>query len=261
MHYLITGADGFIGKHLHAHFTQAGHRVSKFTKTTAWSLEDHICERPDVVIHLAAFVKNTNERTHLDDTILTQRVYSYIQRYSPKTKLIYASTVNVYKSPSAVGCNETFEKEPRTLYEYSKLVGEHIVRQHSNYCILRLSNVYGQGMRHGVLYDWLQKDSVTIGEREPYSTRSFVNIKTVVKAFDRVSDATIINDVFNVCGNRYTNLKEVAEYMKLPFFTTNSKDSTILLPSGEKLKTKFGIVDNSDIALEIHRLKFPGDRP
>ncbi len=262
MHYLITGGRGFIGTHLNRHLTKLGHKVSIFHKQSDWSLADFIFEKPDVIIHLAAYVRNGNEQKHINDITLTNQVVNYVQAYSPKTKILFASTCNVYRTPTIDNCREGFYKEPRTLYEHSKVVGEHIVKQHSNYGILRLSNVYGPGMKAGVIKDWLTKTSVTIKDKAPYSYRCFVHIDTIVEAFDKLSQTEAgFNKTYNVCGSEFTSLERLAELMQLPFSSTEEVESTILLPSGQSIKNDLGVEDKHSIALEIYKMRFPGARP
>lgn len=262
MQYLITGGRGFIGTHLNKYLTNLGHKVSIFHRQSDWSLADFIFDKPDVIIHLAAYVRNTNEQKHINDITMTNQVCGYVNAYSPKTKVLFASTCNVYKSPTIDLCREGFYKEPRTLYEHSKVVGEHIVKQCADHGILRLSNVYGPGMKAGVMKDWLTKTEVVIRDKAPYSYRCFVHIDTIVDAFYKLSLTEAgHNATYNVCGKEYTSLEQLAAYMQLPFRSTEEVESTILLPSGQSIKNALDVEDNHSVALEVYKMRFPGARP
>lgn len=171
---LIIGSSGFIGQNL----------LKKLTKYTVIlydrkegkdifdpELEDNI-RRSDIVYHLAAQVSvnksflNSGE-THRINVLGTARVVELCEKHDKK--LIYPSSAAV-------------EHPDSSPYAHSKWLAEEIVKIAT--CptvILRLYNVYGQGMNPdsgSIMYNFLNSAKITIfGDGE--QTRDYVNINDV----------------------------------------------------------------------------------
>lgn len=210
---LVTGYRGFIGSHLVPYLEGRGEKVVGYDRHTKSLVELFRENNFDYIIHLAANVENTNSFCHIENIEITKELVGLAGLYAPRSKIIYSSTVNVYKSPTSTCCNEQEVISPSTLYEHSKYFCESIVKLHPNYTILRLSNVYGKGC-HGVVADWKNRREVTFPNNDVYPIRCFTHVKDVVDAFAACIECPhVANKIYNICGNDSIDLFQLASYL------------------------------------------------
>ncbi len=174
---LITGGDGFIGRHLVDEFVEVGHHVA----TVDWSSEKEWNQKPsndlrqpdifayhleqfepDVVVHLAAQVGRLFGEDDLIFTVqenaqMTTLVANATAKYG--AKLMYASTSEVYGDWGNLPVHERCagQKTPVNLYGLTKYWGETVCnmywnmyeRDPSHLSHLRFSMPYGVGVVPG----------------------------------------------------------------------------------------------------------------
>lgn len=168
---LLTGATGFIGRHLHARLESEGARVVALSRMppstgcvgTTWvtaGLADLSSDmwraagvaRVDVVMHLGGHVpKNHAEANDVagvyDGSILGTRALLESLPNVPE-RVVFASTLDVY-APADV-LTEASPVRPATLYGSGKLFCEHLVREWtaqagSTCVVLRFGHIVGPG--------------------------------------------------------------------------------------------------------------------
>lgn len=168
MKILITGATGFIGKHLVkeacaifgansiiAFSSQRNHECPCiYYKDSSFDLSEadlKLLENVEVLIHLGAFIpKSMNESNSIVDCngniYFTEKLYAL--PFGALKKVIYISTTDVYESADIT--TEYTSVRPISLYGLSKYYCEQITaifasNHHLTYQILRLGHVYGPG--------------------------------------------------------------------------------------------------------------------
>jgi UDP-glucose 4-epimerase len=150
--WAITGASGFIGRHLVDVLAKRGARVRK--------LEGRITDREalaalvrgaGVVVHLAAYVHEradtAEERRECWSTNVegTRLLLDAITAEAPSAFLIFVSTANVYPA-SDKALDETAAVDPKTYYGQTKLAAESLVLASGRQAaILRPAMVFGPG--------------------------------------------------------------------------------------------------------------------
>lgn len=171
---LVTGATGFIGRHLTARLRQitginlallsrqaisggrgvtwvssAFDQLSKDTWLTAG------LEQFDLVLHLGAFIPKTGDAAdRIEDVYRDNLVGTRLLLESfplPPKRVVLASSIDVYApAPSALPLSEASPLGPASLYGASKLFCEQLIRtfarQHAcEYAILRYGHIFGPG--------------------------------------------------------------------------------------------------------------------
>lgn len=158
---LITGADGFIGRHLGKELTSHGHMVTGIDRRDG-DLSDpgvarYLISRasPDVVCHLAAQVGRLFGEQDLSFTIKANAIVTGLVAQAcdeMDARLVYASTSEVYGDQ---GNNVVYEDSPMDIpynaYGLTKRWGEEICQLYApiDLKILRLSMPYGPGLPPG----------------------------------------------------------------------------------------------------------------
>ena len=194
MKILVTGATGFIGRHLmrrllaqHAasdivclvqHSGTPGEqsKLSDLRATGVHLIEGDLREpmvaaerlpHVDLVFHLAANVDTSASPAALAINDLgCANLLRWLEGSLDGARVLYASSIAVLDRdrPSRGPLNETSPCVPRTDYGRTKLRGEEIIRTEAarlgfHYTILRLATVYGPGEKIDGLFDRLIKDT------------------------------------------------------------------------------------------------------
>ena len=168
---LLTGANGFIGKHLLAYIKSnpdyASDRIVLLTSAAVAGYECLVCPdyqvrrtdfddagitQVDIFVHLGSFTPKKQEQAN--DPMLCSRNITFTLAClaalpSSLQCLIYTSTLDVYDASSEC-LSEESPVNPMSLYGWSKLYSEQLVQhwtqQHGTVCqILRLGHIYGPG--------------------------------------------------------------------------------------------------------------------
>lgn len=169
MKILITGVNGFIGRHM-ARFFSARHEVFGVTRaTTSFNdsfavklisadlsksgFVDRLPSGIDCVIHLAQSTQYRNfpegaedmRRINIDATC---QLLEWA-RVTGVKQFIFSSTANVYGKSNAQ-LTEAHSTQPESFYGATKLAAEHLAKQYQNYFqvdVLRFFTVYGPGQQ------------------------------------------------------------------------------------------------------------------
>jgi GDP-4-dehydro-6-deoxy-D-mannose reductase len=150
MRILVTGSDGFVGRHLCAALRAAGHSVLEppgpsaeggLEVTDAASvLSVFGSARPDAVVHLAAV--SSVAQSHRDpaqtfsvNALGTTNVLAAVRDVCPKARLLIVGSGEVYgRAASATPAPEDTPLEPLSPYAASKLAAEAVALQfHRSY--------------------------------------------------------------------------------------------------------------------------------
>jgi len=242
---LVTGAQGFIGRHLTAEFAQHGWAVFGVDRRAAVlgggsprirSEQCDVATRrfgrlllslcPDVVVHLAAqsslAAMERDPAAGLRDNILGTASVVEACRAAGVRRLVFASSAAVYGQPDSLPIREDAALRPVSSYGWSKLAGEQLVIRGAeaggpSYAVLRFANVYGPGQEAkdepGVISRWL--DSIIRGK--PLAVRSvgrpsrdFIYVQDVTTAIVAVAagDAT---GCYNIASGRETSLAHLLQ--------------------------------------------------
>jgi UDP-glucuronate 4-epimerase len=169
MRVLVTGASGFIGRHLVARLCTQGREVFGLDRRP-WpdapcpAAEVDICDaqalhavfskaQPDAVVHLAACV---GVRPSLEDPGLytrtnvagTRNVLACAEAHQVG-RVVFSSSSSVYGATTPEPSRESDPLRPRSPYAQSKIDAEALVRTYGGTTTtLRLFTVYGPSMRH-----------------------------------------------------------------------------------------------------------------
>lgn len=187
---LLTGAGGFVGRHVISDLVQSGLRVAPLYRgekvkisNDRWELNltlaDHVRELkevkevPDVVIHLAGRVEIALQPNKADcllpplpgmedisalydtNVVAAANILDFCLHRGVR-HLIYISSQTVYGLPDSETVNEGSPCAPLEHYAASKLCGEHVLRigacQGIAVTCLRIPGIYAEDRTDGVVY-------------------------------------------------------------------------------------------------------------
>lgn len=157
MKILLTGATGFVGKHLLPKLIEAGHDVD----THLWNIRN---KKPDLVIHLAAV---THISLDFDGKLFDTNIVLASEVFSLPCRIIYASS-----------CSAKYLTNP---YSYTKRYCEYLGRQHYDAVGLRFHNIYGPNNNKGIVKFLMdQPNGGRINIRGPELVRDYVHVEDVI---------------------------------------------------------------------------------
>ena len=259
---LVTGADGFIGSHLHNKLETLGEvkgidnysHPSKAPNKSEYGdvryyrdIEDYV-KWADIVFHLAAQIHVDKSIKNPQETIDvnvggTLNVLELCRKY--KKKLVFASTSEVYGSSQEEFMDERHQLDAQSPYAASKVAGDRLCKSYidtygMDIAILRNFNTFGEyqndGSYGGVIAIFtkqaLNNEPITIygsGEQE----RDYMYIDDAVNGYILASKIT---GVINIGTGTTVKIKELAEQIK------------------EITKSKSEIIHLDDRAGEVQRL-------
>jgi len=161
MRIVVTGSQGFLGRHLCADLFYAKHDVHGIDRETGDLTVPGIADAligawcPEVVVHLAAAVgrilgEDDIENTIRSNALMTANVARACARYD--VRLVYVSTSEIYGDQGERLCDEDGPAVlPHNLYGLTKRWGEEVARLYApaGLQVIRPSMPYGPGLPVG----------------------------------------------------------------------------------------------------------------
>jgi len=248
---LVTGGDGFIGRHLMK--ALKGDGVSWDIKTGKDLFSNDILPYVDkckAIVHLAALSSTQKsmdepEATYKLNVQGTLRMLLLAGMY--KRKLVFISSAAVYKDIGRNSYREIDELDSSNPYGMSKIDAEYSCasfRRRVPIVVLRLFNVYGSGQNPeyaGVISGFLQqmKDGVLAITGDGNQTRDFINVTDVVKIImEAIDDNAWNGKTVNVGTGRATSINELAA-----IFKNANKNILRLQYTDERKEIKYSAAD------------------
>lgn len=222
---LLTGADGFTGRHLSSAAASRGYRVlalqSDLGNTQALAAELS-GTRIDYAIHLAAISAVTH-----DDELALYRVNVFgtlnllqalCQQAQKPSRVIIASSANVYGNAATSPISESCPPAPVNHYAMSKLAMEHMAAQYQDRLPLitvRPFNYTGEGHDQRFVIPKLvhhfsrRSESVELGNMDV--EREFNDVRSVCGMYLDLLLHGADNEVYNLCSGRTYTLAQVID--------------------------------------------------
>jgi len=249
MKILVTGGAGFIGSHLVDRLVDEGYRVrvvdnlssgrvenikhhleSRSVELIAGNLKDpqvalRAVEGVDTVFHFAANpevrVSTTNPEIHFNENIVaTFNLLEALRRKGVK-ELVFASSSSVYGEPEEIPVDENAPIRPVSVYGASKAACEALIHAYTKLygvkaVVLRYANVVGPRLRHGVVWDFINKLLKNPTELEILGdgkqVRSYIYVDDAVEATITAWRRTETSyEAYNIASEDWITVDEVTD--------------------------------------------------
>jgi nucleoside-diphosphate-sugar epimerase len=236
MRVLVTGAEGFVGRHLIEVLRDGGHAVTATARTQtephegipftaielgraeAW--RDLVVRvRPDAVVHLAGLTGHPDPgelyRVNVVGTEVLLQAIASVEGVRPSVLL--ASTSAVYGDQTLPLIDETAPTLPVSHYGLTKLAMEQVARLHAATLpirIVRPFNVIGRGQNEAFLIPKVvahfvkRAPSIELGNLKP--ERDFIDVRDAVEVLATLTAIEpVAFDVVNLCSGVGTSVERI----------------------------------------------------
>ncbi|MEM1954529.1 MAG: NAD-dependent epimerase/dehydratase family protein [Nitrososphaerota archaeon] len=275
MRIAVTGASGFIGSHLTRYLSDRGHEVlridvrgvdhpvdvTSFEQVNRFFAEN----RPESVIHLAAIASipeciRDPRRCFEVNVLGTLNVVEASVRHGV-SRLIYASSANVYGARPRTPVTEDEPLRPRSPYDHTKVAAESVVMSYVSSkgldaVVFRSWKIFGEGepetsVTTRFIDACLKGDPIPLynGGRDvtdPYHVLNYCRAVELALNADGIS-----GEVFNLGTGNRISIRELADLIRrltgssselvdLPPRTDQEREPMISYPSIEKARRVLG---------------------
>jgi UDP-glucose 4-epimerase len=247
----ILGGAGFIGSHLTEALLKEGYNLTVFDRKSAPFFKqlqannlnilqgdfltlnglEEMLENIDIIVHLISTTvpKTSNENPIFDakSNLLGTIKLLEIARKKGIKKIVFASSGGtVYGVPQEIPISESHPTNPINSYGIIKLtIEKYLYLYHYiygiDYCILRMSNVYGerqtvsniQGLIPTIVFNGLQKkETVIYGDGSV--VRDYLYVSDAVNAFVKAIAYSGDNKIFNIGSGKGYSINEIISYVE-----------------------------------------------
>ena len=227
MNILLTGSDGFTGRHFANLAQSMGHTVLplKADLGDTDALRQEVLETaPQAVVHLAAisFVGHPdNTSFYAVNVIGTMNLLAALTQL-PRTPgcVLLASSANVYGNCEMSPITETQAPAPMNHYAMSKLAMEHMSRTYADRLPLNITrpfNYTGPGQAANFVISKLvghfARRAQTVALGNLHVEREFNDVQMVCSAYLHLLDCGVPGETYNICSGRPYTLQHVIDVM------------------------------------------------
>jgi GDP-4-dehydro-6-deoxy-D-mannose reductase len=237
---LVTGARGFVGRHLVAHLEACGDTVIETDlmaggpdlADAAAMLELIDGVRPECIYHLAGWADVGGSWDHPREAFEANAngTLNVLEaaRQTGVDRILNIGSADVYGKvqPEDLPITETHPLNPATPYAASKIAAEYLgIQAHNGHDLdvisVRAFNHIGPGQSDKFVAPALalrvarnerdRVDSVEVGNLEP--RRDLTDVRDVVRAYRMVVADGVPGQIYNVCSGRVLAIREVADFL------------------------------------------------
>jgi len=269
---LVTGASGFVGKHLIEKLSGKKDKILGIDlRIESTDGADGVCFKeidikdpdkvaniikklkPSRIFHLAA---QSSVKNSWQDPIETFRINVFgginileaVKKYSPGSKVLVVCTAEEYGDGNLPGkaIKETDKLNPSNPYAISKAALDFFSTTYNkaygvNIFVSRSFNHIGPGQSERFVCSDFAKQIALIekGEAEPLlrvgnlgSYRDFLDVRDVVSAYIRIVERAKPGVVYNVCSGRKTKVKKILDIL----LSLSSRDDIKIEVDSQRLR-------------------------
>ncbi|MBG6236605.1 nucleoside-diphosphate-sugar epimerase [Pedobacter sp. CAN_A7] len=225
---LIVGINSFLGKAVYDHVKADGviigvYHVNKdnIPEGIASVKVDKISNLKGkafgVIYLVSAYIPNSIEED--DEKLIAANILlpKKLSEFFPASRIVFCSSVSVYQNYSSKDVLSMDDvPKPNTKYALSKLWAEQIISRHKSYAILRISSMYGVGMKTNTFLPRIIKDLILNQRILLYGNglrfQNYIHVNDVAKIMIKAGQLQKNVSMLAVDDYSYTN-KDIAQMM------------------------------------------------
>jgi len=229
---LLSGATGFLGKHLFRHFEKMGHEVFGTANRAQVDAPIFYCDirdqlavedifhrvQPEIVIHCAAISSVTSsvaQDYYSVNTVGTENMIHATLALPHQARFMFISTAGVYGNQDTDLLHEELCPKPVHHYGMSKFCAERVLMNYAeriNYTIIRPFNIIGEGQSGDFIMPKLvnafhnRLPEVYLGNIDVF--RDYIDIYDACNLIEKLTtNPAAIGEVCNLCTGRPVSIQ------------------------------------------------------
>jgi GDP-6-deoxy-D-talose 4-dehydrogenase len=224
---LVTGADGFTGVHFVKQAREVGYEIFEFNAdlTNPVAVQSQVnAAAPDVVVHLAAisFVGHDKASAFYDVNVIgtLNLLDALLELPKPPTRVLMASSANVYGNCELSPISETQAPAPINHYAMSKLAMEHLAKTYADRLPLffvRPFNYTGYGQAESFvipkIVSHFKRRAAMIELGNLTVEREYNDVRMVTDAYLKLLDKAAVGETYNICTGKTYTLHQVIDVL------------------------------------------------
>lgn len=245
MKAVVTGAAGFLGRHVARHVADAGWDVTGFDivsfdepkvrtivgDLTHFDSVNQALSGADVILHIGAIgdVYLAGEQPELAAAVNVVGTANVARAaLNHDARVVYASTWEVYGEPITEPLDENHPTNPDHPYSITKLGGESLLLAACRLSglsgiALRLGTAYGSGLRSNSVFSIfidraMNEEPITI-QGDGSQGRQFTHASDIARAFLLAAQSEASGIALNIVSPETTTIRELAERIVARFPT------------------------------------------
>jgi UDP-glucose 4-epimerase len=270
---VVTGAAGFLGRHVASYLQSVGHEVVGFDRdpienggsfdTVQGDFLDvesllGALEGADAICHIGAIgdVYLAAEQPALAASVnVTGSANIAAAARSVGARVVYASTWEVYGKPEYEPLDESHPTRPDHPYNITKLAGEQILLAADHLhdvpvVALRLGTAFGSGLRPNSVFrifiDRARRGEPITIQGDGSQGRQFTHASDIARAFAAACESEARGMAFNTVAHEMVSIKQLAELVvarfptELTFGSARPGDIDPAFVSSERIRDVLG---------------------
>lgn len=236
---LVTGATGFLGRHLCMHLTSMGHDVYGTSNRGKVDERTFFCDvfeqssvnsvfeqsKPDIIVHCAAISSVTSSAAadyYRVNTVGTENMINAAVAAGGKKRFILVSTAGVYGNQNTDQLHEELCPKPVHHYGMSKFCAERVLLNHRDnldYTIVRPFNIIGVGQDEEFIMPKLvnaffeRQPVIRLGNIDVF--RDYIDVSDACEIIARlIFNASSVGEICNLCTGRPVSIHELLQLLK-----------------------------------------------
>jgi len=266
---LVLGASGLLGQSVVSYLKESNYIIGALSRDPIintsnqvkthnvdildYGLLEKIIQQYDVILNCTGQITDPINSCLLLNTQGITNIINAIGKH--KKMLIHISSVSVYGTAKYV--NEDSKLNPETPYATLKCISEYLIQQRlENYVILRVSNLFGNNQKKGIINYMTSSYLKSIPNLQFNNNgdlkRYYLNIDDLSTIIREIIEKTFLG-VYNLTGNKSYNIKELVQI----FQNTLDYSFNVTYANSSALEN-IDYIDNSKIK-NIYKSRFKVD--
>ena len=224
---LVTGANGFTGRHLCDYLTEKGLIVHALLCdiTNQKEVNSELTSiKPKYVIHLAgiSYANHTDfENIYRVNTVGSINLLEACRASNSVNGVIIASSASIYEGYDDKYLDENLCPKPRSHYSCSKLSTEFISKKYEKYFSITIVRPFNYtGLGHGekfvipkIVKSFIDRDpKLILGNLDIF--REFNDVRDICRIYYELLNFKHEYLITNICSGRVVSLKEVIDILR-----------------------------------------------
>lgn len=191
---LVTGARGFIGKHLLKKLDINYCNILKFNRDDSFEVLEEQIIQSDFIVHLAGEVRpnSSSDDFKNSNTLLTQNIIDLIKKHNKKIPILMASTIHAKLLKNEYG---------KTKREAEILIEDYSKETNKKCFIYRLPHVFGEGCKpnyNSVISTWIYNsiNNLEINCFDRNIEMNYVYVQDIVDDFISIINREVQQNVY-----------------------------------------------------------------